>query len=176
MEKKTSDMLDRVISECLDRYLNEETLYRCYDDNIAGGDFIWLSDGYADDYYGKNTAEFNIPLSRLRIADRDTVIRYIMKYDIPSWDDAMYDEYINYWVDNFDWKRYERGEITDEEAYANIPIQSWTEVMEHPDYYSFAERLREDGYDGYSFMYFGDGNPTYYAFFNPDEILRYRVS
>lgn len=30
-------------------------------------------------------------------------------------------------------------------------------------------------YDGYSFMYFGDGNPTYYVFFNPDEILRYRV-
>jgi hypothetical protein len=72
----------------------------------VNGDIIWLSDGYADDYYGKNTAEFDVPLSRLRIADRDTVIRYIMKYDIPSWDDAMYDEYINYWMDDFDWKGY----------------------------------------------------------------------
>ena len=89
----------------------------------------------------------------------------------------MYDEFIEQAMEWFDWDAYKEGRISDDKAYNNIPTIAWTEVMEHPDYYTFAERLKNDGYDGYCFTYLDSyaGYPTYFAFFNAKEILPYQI-
>lgn len=48
--------------------------------------------------------------------------------------------------------------------------------MEHPQGYTFAEKLQQNGYDGYEFQYIDCcGETTYYAFFDKNKILPYRI-
>lgn len=178
-----NENIDLIIKETVSRYLknqlliesdNAKMLYHCYNGSIQGKNCIWLSDS-ADNSYGRKTAEFSVPLKEFAIADSDTVIEYIKKYDIPTWKDAMSDEYIDFGLEYFDWKKYRNGKISDEEAYNQIPMKSWTEVMEHPDYYNFPQALKNDGYDGYSFKYIDFAMPTYYIFFDIAKILKYRT-
>lgn len=175
--------LNKIIDECIDKILKESSdvntiLYRCFDGNdIVNGEWIWLSTNYADKQYGKHCSEFSIPLNNFNIADSNTVIEYIKRFDIKDWSDAMYDEFIEQAMEWFDWDAYKEGRISDDKAYNNIPSIAWTEVMEHPNYYTFAERLKNDGYDGYCFTYLDSyaGYPTYFAFFNAKEILPYQI-
>ena len=44
--------------------------------------------------------------------------------------------------------------------------------MEHPQYYTFADRMKESGYDGYYFEYLGYGG-TYYLIFDVNKVLPY---
>lgn len=176
--------LKNIINECVDRclrkYLNENssknnhiTLYHCFDGKIDKEPFIWLSTD-EDKTYGKKIAEFSIPLGKLKLANQDVVIEnYIKKYDIRSWQEAMEDEFVDMGLDCFDWEAYQNGEISDEQAYVEIPYASWAEVMEHPEYYTFMDKMKRDGFDGYYFEYLGylGHGSTYYLIFDIHKVL-----
>ena len=110
--------LETIIDECVDRcrkkYLNGSLtlLYHCYDGRIDNNPFIWLSSD-PDNTYGKKTAKFSVPLDELNLAGPETTIGLIRRYDIKTFQDAMYDEFVEMDLDWFDWKAYKNGKISD---------------------------------------------------------------
>lgn len=175
----TENNLHNIIYQAIQRIVTENkkvekkhiTLYHCFDGEIDKEPFIWLS-SVKDQTYGSKIAEFSIPIDKFNLANKDDIISYIKKYDIRSFQDAIYDEYIEMGLDWFDWKAYKNGEISDEQAYREIPYRSWAEIMEHPQNYTFMDVMKKDGFDGYYFDYLGFGG-IYYLVFDVHKVLPY---
>ena len=172
------NIIKNVINEYIERKINENamtmTLYHCYNGDLFNNDFIWLSET-PDNIYGEKTATFSIPLNNLRLADKETTIDFIKTYDIRTFQDALDDEFASMGLEYFNWKAYRDGKISDEKAYESIPYLSWAEVMEHPEYYNFIDKMKESGFDGYYFDYIDNGTDTYFLIFDAKKIQQYQI-
>ena len=101
----TEDKFRNIINKKIN---NNIVLYRCFDKELENNNnFIWLSTT-PDNTYGKVIAKFLIPINKLKLADNETAINYIKKYDIKNFNDAINDECVERGMDFFDWNAYKK--------------------------------------------------------------------
>lgn len=159
----TENRLRSLIREVINRIMCEQTLYHCSDGEMRPQDYGMFLSEYPDFDYGNTIYGFEV--EGLNIADYDTTLSYIQKYDLRNFDEVSDDEWIGQSDNVWDfWQEIKAGKLSKEEAYERLANTDWNEVMEHPgEKYKFLSQMRSDGFDGYYFE-FWDGNMYYYIF------------
>lgn len=154
-------------------------LFHTYDKRIKNQNGIWLSKE-PDDIYGQEVAEFYID-EKVKLADYITVIKYIFKYDVKNFSDAVNAEFAcdTQPIEDLYYNIEENG-ISEDEAYnilykkaidtENYYYQFSMEIMMHPHFFTFYKMLKNDGYDGYFFPFEYDPQNIYYFIFDPQKL------
>lgn len=155
-------------------------LFHTHEKNIKNKNGIWLS-AEPDDNYGSKITEFYLDEKTFKFASYNVVINYIFKYDIKNFSDA---EEIEWGSETLAieelYDLMDENDISEDEAYnilynksfdtENYFYQFPLEIMMHPHYFKFFEKLKNDGYDGYFFPYEYDPRNIYYFCFYPEKI------
>ena len=165
----TENRLRQIIKEGIKDVLNEQILYHSTEERgmIKNQNGIWLS-AYPETDYGDIVYEFDV--RGLNIADFNTVLNFVKKYDLRNFDEVTDDEFMGETDNVWDlWQQIKAGKLSKEEAYEKIGYYSWNGVLEHPYSYKFPSKLKAAGYDGYMFEYYCGYLNDYYYIFDPNK-------